>query len=83
MKTLFSKGVVLSLVSGFLFTANNFLINQTALTVSDLVLVRTTTQVILYTTLVSSRGESILPSTSIKRFYTVMQGKVFRAAHPR
>ena len=60
-----------------MFTANNFLINQTALTVSDLVLVRTTIQVVLFTIVVISRGESVLPSTAIKRFYTVMQGYVF------
>ena len=53
------------------------MINQTSLVVSDLVLVRTTIQVLLCSLLVSSRAESILPSTFTKRFYTIMQGKVF------
>ena len=65
------------MLSGFLFTANNFVINQTSLTVSDLLLVRTTIQVILFSILVTYRGESILPSTTTMRFYTVLQGKRF------
>ena len=73
-----SLGVLLSLISGFLFTANNFLINRTSLSVSDLVLVRTTLQALLCTVVVSSRGESFLPSTSSKRFYTITQGNVAR-----
>ena len=42
-------GVSLALVSGALFTANNFLINQFRVSVPDLLLVRTLMQMLIYT----------------------------------
>ena len=45
----------MSLISGLLFTANNFLINQTKVVVSDVVLVRTVITMVFYTGLSLSR----------------------------
>ena len=62
--------------SGILFTANNFVINQSQVDVGDLVLVRTAVQIAVYVTILIARGERFLPSSTEQKLYTVLQGKV-------
>ena len=66
----------MSLLSGALFTANNFLINQFEVSVSDVVLVRTVLQMIIYTSICVYRKESLLPGTNNQKFYIVAQGEI-------
>ena len=70
-----SSGVLLSLLSGSLFTANNFLINQFDVSVSDVVLVRCVLQMIIYSSICLIRGEGLLPGTKLQKTYVVLQGK--------
>ena len=68
-------GVVLASVSGILFTANNFVINQTKVDVGDVVLVRTLVQISIYLLILLYRGESFLPANNSQKVYTILQGK--------
>ena len=45
----------MSLISGVLFTANNFLINQWKVSVGDVVIVRTVIQMVTYTSICIAR----------------------------
>ena len=74
-------GVALSLLSGFLFTSNNFVINQSQVCVSDLVLVRTVLQVLVYTVITRLRGERILATSPRQQLYTVTQGTQTEQTH--
>jgi hypothetical protein len=67
-------GVVLSLISGALFTANNFVINQFDVVVSDAVLVRCVIQIIVFTFIILFSSLKILPENKKKRLFTVSQG---------
>ena len=67
-------GVALSLISGLLFTANNFIINQLDVVVSDAVLVRCIIQIIVYTVIINSSGEKFFHENSKKQLLTVTQG---------
>ena len=69
-------GVILASISGILFTANNFVINQSQVDVGDVVLVRTAVQMAVYVTILIAREESFLPSSTEQKMYTVLQGKV-------
>ena len=68
------SGIVLASISGVLFTANNFVINQSGVDVGDVILVRTVIQVIIYVLILMYRGEDFLPPTRIKKIYTILQG---------
>jgi len=67
-------GVILSLVSGILFTGNNFLINQWQVSVSDTVLVRCVLTMSVYTVISLSRGESLLPGSVKLKLLIILQG---------
>jgi len=70
----FLHGVILASISGILFTANNFVINQSQVDVGDVVLVRTAVQMAVYVTILIAREESFLPSSTEQKLYTVLQG---------
>ena len=70
----FLYGVTLASVSGILFTANNFVINQTKVDVGDVVLVRTLVQISIYLLILLYRGESFLPANNSQKVYTILQG---------
>jgi len=67
-------GVVLSILSGFLFTANNFILNLFHIVVSDAVLVRCFIQTIIYSIIILYTGDKLLPEDRKKRIFTVLQG---------
>ena len=67
-------GVILSLLSGVLFTANNFIINQFQVIVSDAVLVRCIIQITIYTLIIFFNDDKLLPENYKKRLLTVTQG---------
>ena len=68
-------GVFLASLSGILFTANNFVINQTQVDVGDVILVRTLLQISIYVSILLYREERFLPATSSQKLYTILQGK--------
>ena len=68
------SGIVLASISGVLFTANNFVINQTGVDVGDVILVRTVIQIIIYVLILMYRGEDFLPPTRTKKIFTILQG---------
>ena len=68
-------GVSLASVSGILFTANNFIINQTQVDVGDVILVRTLLQISIYVSILLYREERFLPETTSQKIYTILQGK--------
>ena len=68
-------GVVLASVSGVLFTANNFIINQSQVEVGDVVLVRTLLQISIYVSVLIYREEDFLPPTTSQKLYTILQGE--------
>ena len=72
--TVLITGVVLSVISGALFTANNFVINQFDVAVSDAVLVRCVIQIIIFTFIIFFSGDKILPENKKTILYTVGQG---------
>ena len=74
--TVLITGVVLSVISGALFTANNFVINQFGVVVSDAVLVRCFLQIIIFTFIILYSGDKILPENKRKRLFTVLQGVI-------
>ena len=65
---------MLASISGVLFTANNFVINQTGVDVGDVILVRTVIQIIIYVFLIIYRDDNFLPPTGTKKSYTILQG---------
>ena len=65
---------MLASISGVLFTANNFVINQTGVDVGDVILVRTVIQIIIYVFLIKYRDDNFLPPTGTKKSYTILQG---------
>jgi len=67
-------GVILSLISGILFTGNNFLINQWQVSVSDTVLVRCVLTMFVYTLISIFRGESLLPGNVKLKLLIILQG---------
>jgi len=70
----YAYGVFLASLSGILFTANNFVINQTQVDVGDVVLVRTLLQISIYLSILLYRGESFLPAINSQKVYTILQG---------
>lgn len=69
-------GVSLAFVSGGLFTANNFLINQFHVSVPDLLLVRTLMQMLIYSSICYYRSLSPLPGPTRQRLLILLQGLV-------
>ena len=69
-------GVVLSVISGALFTENNFVIKQFDVVVSDAVLVRCVIQITIFTFIIFYTGDNILPEDKRKRLYTLAQGAI-------
>jgi len=67
-------GVSLSLISGALFTGNNFIINLNRVSVCDLVFIRTIIQFIIYSTICYCKNESLLPGTIKEKILIVSQG---------
>ena len=68
------SGIVLASISGVLFTANNFVINQSGVDVGDVILVRTVIQIIIYVFLIIYGDDNFLPPTGTKKSYTILQG---------
>jgi len=66
-------GVILSIISGILFTANNFIINQFQVVVSDAVLVRCIIQISLYTIIIYSSSDRFLPHDCNKKLFMLSQ----------
>jgi len=67
-------GVSLSLISGALFTGNNFIINLNRVSVCDLVLIRSILQLIIYTSICYYKDESFLPGTFKEKILIISQG---------
>jgi len=67
-------GVALSIISGILFTANNFIINQFQVVVSDAVIVRCIIQISIYTIIICSSSDRFLPHDCKKKLFTLSQG---------
>ena len=69
------KGIVLALVSGILFTANNFLVNRYMVSACHLVLVRTLLQMLVYTAYCLARSEHLLPGPPKQKMFILLQGQ--------
>merc|ERR1712128_202818 len=54
-------GIVLSILSGSLFTANNFIINQFQVVVSDAALVRCVLQAFIFAVIIYWNGDRLFP----------------------
>jgi len=67
-------GIVLALVSGILFTANNFLVNRYSVSACHLVLVRTLLQMLVYTIYCLVRSEPLLPGPPKQKMFILLQG---------
>jgi len=67
-------GISLALVSGGIFTANNFFINQFHVSVPDLLLVRTLMQMLIYSSICYYRDLSLLPGPSGQKMLILLQG---------
>ena len=63
--------MLLASLSGILFTANNFIINQTEVDVADVVLVRTIVQVLVYVPVILYREDNFLPASNTHKRYTI------------
>merc|ERR1711892_606186 len=68
------SGVILAATSDVFFTANNFIISHFHVIVSDAVLVRCFLQILILTSYIYSRGESLLPGSRRARVLTLLQG---------
>ena len=68
------KGIVLALVSGILFTANNFMVNRYSVSACHLVLVRTLLQMLVYTAYCLARSEPLLPGPPKQKMFILLQG---------
>ena len=73
--SVFPIGVVFALSSGGLFTANNFIIKEMDVVVSDAVLVRCVMQISILSFIILARGEKLLPESTKDRLFTIAQGK--------
>jgi hypothetical protein len=71
----FLSGVVFSLLSGGIFTANNFLIKELDVVVSDAVLVRCVLQIIILSAIIITSGEKLHPDNRSDRLFTIAQGE--------
>ena len=71
------KGIVLALLSGILFTANNFLVNRYSVSACHLVLVRTLLQMLVYTIYCLVRSEPLLPGPPKQKMFILLQGQKF------
>ena len=69
-------GIVLSIISGSLFTANNFIINQFQVVVSDAVLVRCVLQALIFTFIIYWNGDRFFPERLSTKLLTASQGMV-------
>jgi len=69
-------GASLSIISGALFTANNFIINQFEVNVSDAVLVRCIIQIFIYSIIIYWNDDSLLPQNDKIKLFTISQGLV-------
>jgi len=67
-------GFFLALLSGGLFTANNFVINQYNVNVGDLLFVRMILQLTIYTSISFYRNEPMLHGTSRQKINIIFQG---------
>lgn len=67
-------GIVLALVSGILFTANNFMVNRYSVSACHLVLVRTLLQMLVYTAYCLARSEPLLPGPPKQKMFILLQG---------
>jgi len=67
-------GVFLALLSGALFTGNNFIINQWQVSVSDVVLIRCVITITIYSVISLRRGESLLPGSLKLKMLIILQG---------
>jgi len=67
-------GVILALLSGALFTGNNFIINQWQVSVSDVVLIRCVITITIFSVISLLRGESLLPGSAKLKFLIILQG---------
>ena len=67
---------MLALTSGVLFTANNFVLNQTEGEVSlgDVVLVRNLLQVLVYLSIILCKAERLAPPETRTRICVGLQG---------
>jgi len=70
----FLTGTLLSLISGILFTANNFIINQLHVVVIDCVLVRCIIQIIICGIIIYWNDDSLLPQNHKKKLFIFLQG---------
>merc|ERR1711892_1565435 len=69
-------GILLSILSGSLFTASNFIINQFQVVVSDAVLVRCLLQAFIFTFIIYWSGDRFLPERLSTKLLTASQGLV-------
>ena len=67
-------GIMLSVISGSLFTANNFIINQFQLVVSDVVLVRCVIQAFIFIFIMFWNGDTFFPERSSRKLLIFLQG---------
>eukprot|EP00090_Calanus_glacialis_P038367 TRINITY_DN66976_c0_g1_i1.p1 TRINITY_DN66976_c0_g1~~TRINITY_DN66976_c0_g1_i1.p1 ORF type:complete len:375 (+),score=45.76 TRINITY_DN66976_c0_g1_i1:70-1194(+) len=70
----FAFGVALALAANLLFTANNFIMKSLQVNVSDAVLVRCVLQILILTSYIYKKGESLLPESRGARALTLLQG---------
>ena len=68
-------GALLALTSGVLFTANNFVLKESKVSVGDVVLVRSVLQLLVYLTLILCKTENFLPPETGSRICVVLQGE--------
>merc|ERR1711915_704638 len=71
---LFLTGTLLSLISGILFTANNFIINQFHVVVIDCVLVRCIIQIIICGIIIFWNDDSLFHQSNKKKLFVFLQG---------
>ena len=72
------KGILLALVSGVLFTANNFVVNQYDVSACHLVLARSLLQVLVYTAYCLAKSEHLLPGPPKQKIFILLQGRKCR-----
>ena len=70
----FFVGIFLSVTSGIVFTANNFIINQFQVVVSDAFLVRCVIQTIIFSFIIYCNDDSFLPLRCSTKLITSLQG---------
>jgi len=70
----FLTGTLLSLISGILFTANNFIINQFHVVVIDCVLIRCVIQIIICGIIIFWNDDSLFHQSNKKKLFVFLQG---------